>query len=145
MPPEFEVRLRERPGEMSSFAFLGLSAVSDGYLLQLRGELDQAALHGVLERARALGLDVLEVRRADGSSPVTSQETDLLYEVEVAGVLGPAAWASFADLDPRIGPASTVLSGPLDQRGLHGVLDRIRALGLDLVGIRLSERFTRNR
>jgi hypothetical protein len=141
VPPEYEIRLRERPGEMSSFAFLGLNAISDGYLLQLRGELDQAALHGVLEKARALGLDVLEVRRAGGAPPVVVSES----EVEVAGGLGPTARASFAGLTARVERGSTVLCGPLDQPGLHDVLERIRALGLDLVGIRFAEHFTRNR
>ncbi|WP_127503098.1 hypothetical protein [Actinoplanes solisilvae] len=142
MPPEYVIRLRERAGEMSSFAFLGLDAVSDGYVLQLRGELDQAALHGVLERARVLGLDVLEVSVA-GSAP--GGRPGEMYEVLVAGVLGPAARAAFAGLSTRDETDSTVVCGELDQAGLHGVLDRIRALGLDLVGIRLSEHFTRNR
>ena len=35
-----------------------------GSTLLLRGELDQSALHGVLERARALHLDLLDVRRS---------------------------------------------------------------------------------
>lgn len=142
MPPEYEIRLRERAGEMSSFAFLGLNAVSDGYVLQLRGELDQAALHGVLERARVLGLDVLEVGLAGTAPAGRAGET---YEVLVAGLLGPAGRAAFAGLTTRDETGSTVLRGDLDQAGLHGVLDRIRALGLDLVGIRRSEHFTRNR
>jgi hypothetical protein len=34
----------------------------------IRGEFDQAGLHGVLERIRFLGLDLVEVRRVRGSS-----------------------------------------------------------------------------
>jgi hypothetical protein len=36
----------------------------------------------------------------------------------------------------EIEPTITVLSGDLDQRGLHAVLDRMRALGLELVEIK---------
>jgi len=35
-----------------------------------------------------------------------------------------------------IEPAATVVSAALDQEGLHDVLDRIRALGLELVDLR---------
>jgi hypothetical protein len=33
-------------------------------------------------------------------------------------------------------PTSTVLSGTLDQGSLHQMLDRVRALGLELVEVR---------
>jgi hypothetical protein len=33
-------------------------------------------------------------------------------------------------------PVSTVLSGALDQRGLHAMLGRVQALGLELVDVR---------
>jgi len=36
----------------------------------------------------------------------------------------------------EVEPTITVLSGDLDQWGLHAVLDRVRALGLELVGVR---------
>ena len=42
---------------------------------------------------------------------------------------------SEADMVVDIEPTITVLSGDLDQRGLHAVLDRVRALGLELVEI----------
>ena len=32
----------------------------------ITGEFDQAALHGLLERIRLLGLDLVEARRVDG-------------------------------------------------------------------------------
>jgi len=33
-------------------------------------------------------------------------------------------------------PTITVLSGDLDQRDLHALLDRVRALGLELVDVK---------
>jgi hypothetical protein len=57
------------------------------------------------------------------------------YEIRVIGSFGPATHEAFADLVVEVEPATTVLSGNLDQRGLHAVLDRVRALGLELVEI----------
>ena len=57
------------------------------------------------------------------------------YEIRVIGSFGPATHEAFADLVVEVESASTVLSGNLDQRGLHAVLDRVRALGLELVEI----------
>ena len=58
-----------------------------------------------------------------------------MYEIRVVGSFGPATQEAFADLVVEVEPAITVLSGNLDQRGLHAVLDRVRALGLELVEI----------
>jgi hypothetical protein len=57
------------------------------------------------------------------------------YEIKVIGSLGPASRDAFADMVVDIEPTITVLSGDLDQRGLHAVLNRVRALGLELVEI----------
>jgi len=57
------------------------------------------------------------------------------YEIKVIGSLGPASREAFADMVVGIEPTITVLSGDLDQRGLHAVLNRVRALGLELVEI----------
>ena len=57
------------------------------------------------------------------------------YEIRVIGSLGPATSEAFADMEVEIEPTITVLSGDLDQSGLHAVLDRVRALGLELVQI----------
>jgi hypothetical protein len=58
------------------------------------------------------------------------------YEIRVAGSLGPAAQEAFGDLAVGTEPAETVLSGELDQAALHGLLERVRTLGLELVDIR---------
>lgn len=58
------------------------------------------------------------------------------YEVRVAGMLGPSAREAFGDVVIDVEPASTVLSAQLDQVGLHALLDRVRAFGLELVDIK---------
>ena len=59
----------------------------------------------------------------------------LLYEIRIAGQLDTAA-AAFADLSIAASGGMTVLRGEFDQAGLHGLLERIRALDLDLVDAR---------
>lgn len=58
------------------------------------------------------------------------------YEIRVIGSLGPAAREAFADMVVEVEPTITILSGDLDQRSLHALLDRVRALGLELVGVK---------
>jgi hypothetical protein len=59
-----------------------------------------------------------------------------LYEIRVAGQLDMAAAAAFADLSITVSGGMTVLRGEFDQAGLHGLLEWIRALHLDLVDAR---------
>jgi hypothetical protein len=66
------------------------------------------------------------------------------YEVRVMGSLGPVAREAFGGLEIDTEPTATVLSGELDQAALLGLIDRVRALGLELVDIR-RVRPTRNR
>ena len=58
------------------------------------------------------------------------------YEIRVVGSIGPAARQAFSDMGVDVEPTSTVLSGTLDQGSLHRMLDRVRALGLELVEVR---------
>ena len=58
------------------------------------------------------------------------------YEVRVAGVVGPAAREAFSGLEIHVERASTVLRGTLDQAALHGLIERIEALGLELIDLR---------
>jgi hypothetical protein len=58
------------------------------------------------------------------------------YEIRVIGSFGPAVGEAFADMMVEVEPTITVLSGDLDQRSLHTLLDRVRAAGLELVGVR---------
>ena len=58
------------------------------------------------------------------------------YEVRVTGTLGPAAREAFSGLVLDVEPLTTVLTGDLEQAELHALLDRVRALGLELVDVR---------
>ena len=58
------------------------------------------------------------------------------YEIRVAGTLGPAAREAFSGLLLDVEPLSTVLTGDLEQAELHALLDRVSALGLELVDVR---------
>jgi hypothetical protein len=59
-----------------------------------------------------------------------------LYEVRIAGHLSVTWKARFEGLCMRLDPGGeTVLSGTLDQAALHGVLVRVRDLGLKLVSV----------
>jgi hypothetical protein len=58
------------------------------------------------------------------------------YEIRVRGRLSEALLPSFPDLQARV-PVETILSGPVeDQAALHGLLERIESLGLELVELR---------
>ena len=59
-----------------------------------------------------------------------------LYEIRVAGHLSKN-WASrFEGLSLRHDPnGETVLTGELDQSAVHGVLVKIRDLGLNLISV----------
>jgi hypothetical protein len=67
-----------------------------------------------------------------------------IYEIKVIGSFGPATHEAFADMVVEVEPTITVLSANLDQRGLHAVLDRVRALGLELVEITQAPPSTRS-
>jgi hypothetical protein len=58
------------------------------------------------------------------------------YEIRVVGSIGPAAREAFSGMGVDVEPTITVLSGALDQGSLHQMLDRVRALGLELVEVR---------
>jgi hypothetical protein len=58
----YEIRLAGQLDETSA-AVAGLNMTCSATVTVISGELDQAALHGMLERVRVLGLDLIEVRR----------------------------------------------------------------------------------
>lgn len=68
-------------------------------------------------------------------SDVPSQSGD--YEIYIKGRVNESFHCAFEELTMTVQPAKTVLRGVnLDQAALYGILDRIQALGLELVEIR---------
>jgi hypothetical protein len=69
VPSHYEIRIKGRVSDALLPLFDGLSAHVEPVETTLYGKLeDQAALHGLLERIEALGLELIEVRRAAGES-----------------------------------------------------------------------------
>jgi hypothetical protein len=62
-PASYQIRVRGHLGPAMRRAFPALHAETRGQDTLLQGVADQAALHGVLARIEALGLELLEVRR----------------------------------------------------------------------------------
>jgi hypothetical protein len=65
----------------------------------------------------------------------------MIYEIRVRGVLDPQ-WSSWFDglRVERAGPGETVIIGPVaDQAALHGLLARVRDLGMPLLSLRVVE------
>jgi hypothetical protein len=59
------------------------------------------------------------------------------YEIWIKGRLSDSLLAAFEGLTASVEPVETVLHGPVqDQSSLHGLLDQIQSLGLELVEIR---------
>jgi hypothetical protein len=59
------------------------------------------------------------------------------YEIRVRGHLGATMLLAFPALRAEVQDGDTLLRGPLpDQSALHGALDQIEALGLELLELR---------
>jgi hypothetical protein len=73
-----------------------------------------------------------------------SQVRPETYEVRIRGRLGPGFREAFEAFEMIDVPAETVVRcAGLDQAGLHGMLDRLRSYGLELVEVRrIGERET---
>ena len=62
------------------------------------------------------------------------------YEITFAGQAVPAVVNAFEDFDVTVDKTSTTLRGErVDQAALHGAIDRVRALGLELLQVRAVE------
>jgi hypothetical protein len=59
------------------------------------------------------------------------------YEIRIKGRLSDSLSGAFEDFTASVRPAETVMRGQLrDQSELHGLLDRIQSLGLELIEVR---------
>jgi hypothetical protein len=70
-----------------------------------------------------------------------TNQQPIIYEICVKGQLDQRRMHWFEGLDISIRPnGDTLISGPiLDQAALHGVLNRIRDLGLPLLLVKCSD------
>jgi hypothetical protein len=59
------------------------------------------------------------------------------YEIRIKGRLSDSLSGAFEDFTASVKPAETVMRGQVrDQSELHGLLDRIQSLGLELIEVR---------
>jgi hypothetical protein len=63
--------------------------------------------------------------------------TGLDYEIRVAGVIPDEVLEEIENARATIQPVGTILRGTVvDQAALHGLINRLQGLGLDLVEVR---------
>ena len=63
--------------------------------------------------------------------------TALEYEIRVAGLIPQDVLEEIEDVRVTIEPVVTTLRGPvMDQAALHGVINRLQNLGLELIEVR---------
>jgi hypothetical protein len=55
------------------------------------------------------------------------------YQITISGGLGEIGHEAFGDFKIEANGRSTVLTGDLDQAGLHGALNRMLSLGFEVV------------
>jgi hypothetical protein len=61
----------------------------------------------------------------------------LEYEIRVSGLVPESLLAEIEGVRVVVEPVQTVLRGPvLDQAALHGIINRLQRLGLDLIEVR---------
>jgi hypothetical protein len=67
----------------------------------------------------------------------TRRVPDVAYEIRIRGRVSRAVLETFEGLESDVEPVETVLHGPVrDQAELHGLLEKIQALGLELIEVR---------
>ena len=72
--------------------------------------------------------------RLRGAQPVQPRT----FEITFVGQAGRLLHAEFDDCEVSVGPGTTTLTaGLLDQSALHGLLQRITGLGLELIEVRV--------
>jgi hypothetical protein len=60
------------------------------------------------------------------------------YEIRIRGQVGDELASYVGNMTAEVRPVETVLRGEVvDQAALHGMLDQVQALGLELIEVRL--------
>jgi hypothetical protein len=68
---------------------------------------------------------------------MTRPPDEVSYEIRIRGRVSQALLDSFEGMTSETEPVETVLHGPVrDQAELHGLIDRVQALGLELIEVR---------
>ena len=63
------------------------------------------------------------------------------YEIRIKGRLSDSLSCAFEDFTSSVRPAETIMRGEIrDQSELHGLLDQIQSLGLELIEVRKLEK-----
>ena len=63
--------------------------------------------------------------------------SDSSYEIRIRGRVTRSLLDGFERMENELEPVETVLHGPVrDQADLHGLIDRVQALGLELIQVR---------
>ena len=72
--------------------------------------------------------------------------SSLEYEIRVSGAIPEAVLVELEGVKARLEPVQTVLRGPVrDQAELHGIINRLQRLGLDLIEVRRIPRDSADR
>jgi hypothetical protein len=88
------------------------------------------------EMARWIGLLITEVNRP--MNPSHQQDKPVIYEIRVKGILDEqwSSWLGGLTIVPQVS-GETLLTGPVrDQAALHGLIIKIRDMGLPLLSIK---------
>jgi hypothetical protein len=75
VPSRYRIVVRGRLGERFRALFDGIDHAAGSGESVLEGSFDQAGLHGVLDKLRCLGIELVSVNRVDGPAPSIHQET----------------------------------------------------------------------
>ncbi len=63
--------------------------------------------------------------------------SSLEYEIRVSGAVPAAVLTEIEGAQVTVEPVQTILRGPVaDQAALHGIINRLQRLGLDLIEVR---------
>jgi hypothetical protein len=71
------------------------------------------------------------------TTPREADMSALEYEIRVSGLVPASVLAEIEGVHVVVEPVQTVMRGPvLDQAALHGIINRLQRLGLDLIEVR---------